>query len=744
MFSSSINQTPKSINQSISLSVYQRLLELYYSKKTDDKGDEPYLFHSLWKGDLDEVHEFYKRQIIGSIGFKWNFEWNRIRDEAALDLAIHLGHKHIIIFLSEEYERNEYLIEINRNDLDTSENNEMKQSFHFEFNQNEFVHDVNILLSRDNTISLEITYFTHLQYPYLQETFSDLKGMNLSTTSYLGMGQYGSPMSLDFHYKYTPQNENDICLHFSQICAGLNQLTNEKVDKLSFALTNLFEHAKNDLAIAKSQNQPTYPQLTTSQRFTSFIDYMIYDAAKTFDHKKMRTLLRYGANPNSFKDRTSILCLVLLYGVDRVIKLAMLRASFNEQQFLNDLAKTRKVFEVLLEYGADPFLIFLDKKNFLHRLIDYDRLCDPATFTRNHLHPKAHHLIRKDRLLREFFRDLVYLLPTSEKSWKSILIHHRFTESLIVKSILTVNQHMRTVANKKNYISNVLTEQTINHQCINFNLRNNNKISIETRKANDLSAKEYKTLEEYFEKESKTQVCGSKSEYFKNEMTSNAGTTFVDLIKINNNLAGIYIYEYINVNLNDRPTFIHYVKLVVADKLKDSPNLIKFIILLRGFCCTIPNHIKLTYADVATHHGFALADIMKRYPTHYIPEINMDDIISVVQKGKKLDIKNEAYYLKNEQLRASKDVEIKTSTSDLVSLSFLSCKTFATKYHIPDHSLCVAFLNDKENFQRLKDAILPIIGSQYFFKIFSFYAQHVNEFVLSSQPNQASAKKAKL
>lgn len=503
-------------------------------------------------------------------------------------------------------------------------------------------------------------------------------------------------------------------------------------------------------------------------RQSNFIDFLLYKAVIVFHPKLIRLLLKNGANPNSYYDNQSILDLIIVSSNVLACKEIVIKKTYDKRifDFSNvsyfvrfsdwswnfdedekiltpvkvvkyNLKKLYDALAIFLEYGAEPFC---KRQNLLKFIILLDN-----TFHEPHL-------------LSDFYLKIIRLLPVSKKAYKIMQTPPRFAQPMIADAVLHVNQQMQIYLNKRRYIEGLKTGRSREGKnFVEFYLKKNNAvISIETRRIDELSAAEENLLVQYFVQKSHIQIKGkSKEEYIKDEMKAKSGVTFVDIIRNRNAILGIYIYEYINTNLNNTPTFIHYSKLAVADINEDCPDLIKLIILIRGFACTLSGYTSITFAEIASRFGFALADIMKCDPKYVIPKINMKDILNIV-KGMQLDPgENGCYYIKDNMsvencLRQNTEnpnvaVHSKKSKnkSALVTLSILSQKSFISEYYREGHSLCLAFLNNIENFEQLKNNI-TILGGEDFSKLFSYYAKSVNEFILNSANNVCAPIRSKL
>lgn len=686
----------------------------------------PLLFHSIWKGDLDMVHEFYRNVTSEKFYISYDiFEANspsRVDvdiapvNEAALDLAIRFNQTHIADFLMRKNNQ------ISHHFFELKAFDHKKQGLYkrkiFKFNQNEFFQEIMLELYHNSDIKIKVFYRSQVQYYHIIRAVRETRTPGLLKNKY----NYYDHNFVCFENNYL-KKLNKIGPSFRGLLTALSTLSNENLFDIHLTLDSFYQDIENNFPAFEEP----LPQSIHSYRLTTYIDFLMYEAIINNDYIKMRDLLRRGANPNSLFFNRSILYSVL----DRTGSL----------ESRKDLANLKELAGVLLEYEADPSiedLVHLDSKVIEEHKDHLEFLNNCGLDSGSFLHAAHINKTKKFPLIHGFYQDVVRLFPVSEKSWKCMRNHPRLAQPLLAEAILRVNQQMQNVIERKRYIKELEKRES---NVIAFNLERGS-ISIETRKATDLG-KDEEILAKFFEQQTNISTKGmSKVAYFLNELKAKSGVVYVDIIKKDNMLVGVYLYEYIKTNINNIPTFIHYSKLITSS-LKDCPDLIKLIILIRGFACKLPGYTSITYADVVSHHGFTLADIMKRYPTHYIPGINIDDILEVVRgmPVKPDKVINDCYYFKDDMsvdtASTTKVVRFnKQSESEkLITLGDLSRASFFSYYHQPKYSLSVAIPNNDENLQRLKQTMLPVIGDQNFLKLFSYYTKSVYEFVASNTPS---------
>lgn len=752
MLSSYLKTYDKSANHGVSTAVYQRLLQHLFPAKPEAKTIDSF-YYAAWKGDLIGVHEYIENCVLASFPE---------RDQAALDLAIRFGHQHIVKYLIER------LTKRVKKETDQSMMSLVQASVYkrvtLEFNQNEFYYDVTLEIHKNNKIQLYICFYTDYQFHFLKDVLVGFKWRRNQDHFFL-------------EYDYAIDRETEIRSNLLEICMALNQLKKENFNKLFVGLEDFFACARNNFPI---ENSIIFDRKNDVYQFSNFMDYLLYQASIEFDYKKMMTLLRHGANPNSFFSNDSILETVLNLGVgtargnafvdtrtflkdtaplfisnkaqisravdallkhtekpfsDHELAVYFLKMKLDDEakafvnqfkllarklfteKIIKNLSRAKRTLEVLFEYGANPFA---QSKTMLHHLIKHE---DVST----------------NSFAKEFYRDAVTLLPASNQSWRTMLIHHGFTQSLFAKVILDVNKKMQSLIDQQKYIVDIDTMQNY----VAFNLKNESKVSIETKSVQSLSENQRLILAQFFEAQSNILIDQKqKSEYFENELKGHAGKTFVDIIKLDNKIVGVYVYEYIKATLNGKPTFIHYIKLAAA-KLEKCPELIKFIILMRSFVCHFPNYNSVSFGEAASEFGFNLGSNLKRYPAHQVDEIDIEELTGIIKNVKPVKLDNEYYYIKD-GMSVPHDPRQSQKSSALITLSYLSRKTFNAEYYRPGHALCIAFLNNDENFQRFKSAVLPIFGEQVFMKLFSYYAKFVNEFIATPTHEKTIPMRAKL
>lgn len=676
----------RSLNHNISQSIFVRLFERFYQTKPSEY-DMHMLFYAIWKGDITEVHNYYRANRL---------KHYPPREEAAIDLAIRFERKDIAKFII-EYLNNGYKKNIEKFPPGAPA---YKKVIPVKFPKNEYFNKISIFLEFDNDIYFDICVHTKNQQLYLREALSGWK-----------YSDYDRRIRLK--HSYTSQTEDEIRIYLANICKALNKLKQENFSELEASLELIFDYAKNNYPVTNSNRY--------KHRISNFIDYLLFDAANNFDYKKMMALLQYGADPHSYFDRNPILQAALFDGASSAVSQAKHQTDNETSLFTQvankNLKKAERVFDLLLEYGADPFL---KRKNILHHLA-------------------CHLYFSSNKLERDFYLNTVRkLIPVSEQALNCMFIHHEFTQS--------VTNKIQSFFNQRHYVDTIETARHQASQNADFHLKDKSILSIETHKVKDLSSNQRKVLAQFFAAQPNILVDKiNKADYFEKELGSHPDTTFVDTIRLRNKqgnkLVGVYVYEYINTKLNNKPTFIHYIKLTAAN-LENCPELIKLIILMRGFTCAVPGYDSISFAEIASEFGFSLGANLKRYPTHQVPEINMKNLVRVV-KNVEPELHGQYYYLKDE-MSVSQNFNENINSSALITLSHLSRKTFNSEYFLPGHALCLAFKNDSDNFENFKKAVLPVFGEQVFNHLFSYYAKSVNEFIVTSSCEEAMSMRAKL
>lgn len=738
-----------SLNHNINSDVLLYLLDYYYPRFDQNEEDELYLldvlgFDSLEIEFIDKTHTSYLSLCAIHLLFHWVSKGNLSKlltalerckkftspsfvsiIEVALDLAIRFKHDHIIEFLIThlDIERNKLAEELLKTAMfDYRGGRTVYKNFSFNF-ENEFFSHIQIKLCNNNKILVQIHSQTALQLPYLEKALSEFGGKK----------PWLIPL-IEIKYDYSVQRcLNKIIHHFDKVCAALNSLQNENFTELRDTLTNLLL----DAIMVDGLSEPNIFHYT--HRMSNFIDFLLYKAVITHDKEKTILLLSMGANPNSYFDNKSISNHTLMSGVflaaekTRSIDLTPQESKKALANKRKRLSKLRGVFKTLLEYGCDLF----EQENLFNFIMHcLDPYSNGETYF-YHLHSDSTSLFEKNLYVKEFYIDIIKLSTVSEKSWKHIPIHWKFSLLGIPQTISTLNQEMQRFLSQKKYIRQLKVNPE--NKTISIDL-SKELLTIKTCAVESLKEEEKIILAIYFAAQEKVKTGGeNKLDYFLSQLEPAAGKVYIDIFTLTNKstettqLAGVYVYEYINSNINDKPTFIYYMKLAAA-KLPHCPGLMQMLALLRGFSCTIPDYTSVSFGEAASHHGFALANILKRYPTHHIPGINIKDILKVVYKGKNSDeviapetTKSKYYYLKD-NMSVDQPLNKSIYTNNLVTLFSLSAKTYEKIYKHPGHSLCVLFLNDEENFLRLRRNIFPDISNNDFAQLLSFYTEATQEF----------------
>lgn len=664
-----------------------------------------YFFYAIWKGDRKKVFDMVAGMPLEIV-------------EVALDLAIHFHHEELATFFKilatemiECREKNHF------EDLMEEEEEENVASiykrFKFSFDLNEFFNSISIQLHACGTLALKINCHIYNQEVYVRKILSKRQRQY-----YLDCSD-----SLRCFYNIF-EIDNDVIRHeFREKFTALNQLQNENFDPLYEALEVLLADARNGFPISDTPVVYEFDEYNFSYRRSTYADYLLYKAVVMGDSDRLITLFQAGADPNSYFNNKPILIAALSTAFKVMDEVSAKENNINLARYktVKHLTKLIRSVEIFLENGVDPFL---GNDSLLHELI----------------------FIKKYRLNYEpynnFFQDIIHRLPITEKMWRSILIHYKLTKSVVAKILLETNKKMLVILNKNRYVDEVENQKQGN---VVFYLKDEVgkiSLSIETHHVSGLETNLRNTLEQFFVAQSNIAIEeNQKIKYLENELKSHSGTTFVDIIRFKNEIVGFYIYEYINTNLNSKPTFIHYLKLIVAS-LERYPELVKFIILMRSFACTLPGYTSISFAEIASQFGFCLGADLKRYPAHHVPEIDIKQVISIVknEKPKEKPKISQTYYYFKEKMSVPENVNKVKTSSALIRLSHLSRKTFNSEYYLPGHALCIAFLNDNENFQRFKKAMLPVFGEEIFSKLLSYHVKSVNDFIITSGNLNSSLK----
>lgn len=737
----------ESLNQHISQNIYLQLLQNYPLALTEtlekfkvrvymhDNGEEKVIyptetefyshlnlvilfFIATCDGDITKIYQYIDNVKDRSAYCDWPFSFLS-NIEVAFDLATRFQHHDIAKFLMhhitlERQKYHLYYAELMSSFMELPKLYKLKS---FTVNQNLFLSSIDMQLFKNNKIKIDIYYHSAYQYPFIEEIEINLGGETQPNHC------------VRFTYDCILQNEKEIRYQTSKLWDALNKLQDGNFEELQTVIDVFFDDIKNNFPASEPISN------NICHRTSNFIDFLMHEAIFNGDEEKIMALLKLGANPNSYFANKSILRHALYppaESVDDFILPMLLDKSGMIVERRKKLLRLTRAIEYLFEYGVDPFFQgehllqdMINTNEWESHFAEQMRKESPSLYD---FHDDEH-----DHLVQNFYQNIIRLLPATEKSWQWMKIHPQYAQSTLGLAILDTNLRMQKYISRKtkNYVAPLEHDHNTKNGSFSFLLKDGPKISIETHEISTLNEQQREMLAHFFATQSSVSVKGkSKKSYFKDELNKHAGVTFVDVIKLNNEIAGIYVYEYINAKLNNKSTFIHYIKLVAA-RLEDYPELIKFIILMRSFVCRTPTYNSISFAEIASEFGFSLGANLKRYPTHQLSEINMEELGNLVKGVEPVKLDNGYYYLPD-GMTVANDANRSQPSSALITLSLLSRKTFNANYYRSGHALCVAFLNDNENFQRFKKTVLPIFGQEIFCKLFSHYAKPVNEFLSTS------------
>ena len=640
-------------------------------------------FRAISEGKSENVAKWLSGRLVN---------W-RACDEAGLDLASRCNHTAITAMLKKHLDTEAATQEEKTKKSYQKAGIYDRAELHFDreyYYFNKILFETNL----NKSATLYVCYKTQLEFPFLRNALAKLDSSE-------------GPNYLFFTYDLNKQNQAQIFTHLQSVLMALIQLKKKNGAEIA---TDAFDRIFAGLEaffIDAEQEFPDENYLLRNKLFQrekkslqTFTDFELYRAASRFSSKDMHELLRSpSADPNSRFDSATILHIAASLGANNAF------VTTDVSVMAKNAAQVLETIDYLLVKGADPALETHGETlmEFLIRDFQYIK--------------KEEH----KELYKKIIARLTVNLPFSNLK-PHVLVHPSVAGSSLSKTVIAVNDEMKNISQRKPYISDVITTPGAYSE-FTLHMTDGSKINVKSKEVANLTDEEYEELYQFFEP--RCPLCPTsninKKEYFDSLISARAktGASFVETIRQNGVLKGIIVYEMISTQRDHKNENIYHVKLTLAN-VNQYLHLMKLLTYLRGFAFyhNHPNDINYTYCEPVSARGFATADIFRRFPESLELKNVMRDLIATVYSNKVvLEHVNNCYYVKDALDIENEDV----SATDKINFSSIERNIYKNIYHRRGHALCVASLNDEENYQRLIKLLAPLVGSQYF-KLQSFYS----------------------
>ena len=406
----------------------------------------------------------------------------------------------------------------------------------------------------------------------------------------------------------------------------------------------------------------------------------LYKAVVHANVKKTHAMLSTEADPNSRYDYYTPLNALLAIGI-----------FFTNRQYSN-LTNIVSIIRLLLDYGANPMLEAFDDTAFEQTV-------------------KAS-LLFKPKHMR-FFDHIIKLLAAAEKSYPHIEVSDATNQIGIGKTIHSYqDQFFKPVAlSNIHKISNVAMEQ---NQLV-FDMSNGVQITVQTIPVQDsIDKKELYDLclQAFVTVKNKKEILL----YLKSALANDFNV--IDIIRINNQLAGFNIAEMAIKNDENQNYILHYIKLAAAnEEMRKYKLFMSIVSFARGFA--MQNHFPqvpiLTYFEAASVESYLQTCELNGFPRMQ----TLKDLMKKIAE----DLYPEKLFAETMHIKDELAITGKSRRTDTFwTAREVSKKVFQEHYQKEKHSLLVGFINNEDNLQKFAKKINSCYqGGILFEKIVTWY-----------------------
>lgn len=442
----------------------------------------------------------------------------------------------------------------------------------------------------------------------------------------------------------------------------------------------IFSH--QDDGYRESRGKPRYKSETEAKE--------LYSALVFGTHKDLHDMLRHHADPNTWHPEHTIMPLILLVFCSTIHNLDEMRHILRKAQ-------------LLLEYGANPFLLYSGK-----------------TATQTIVQRAALECNQSD-LNKFFFNSAYQLLMSSERaSVASIYVSPSMRATVLGRLVLKGDEIIRQ---RQTSTTGMLRIYARPEKIGRIVLQNGDSLTLESKPTQHLSSDELAELEQLVihnfnlpdkdtatkEKELKTMLHTYLDHYGRDTIT-------INLIRDHSGaIIAFSVYELLEAKdmpIHDKPTLIVYTSygLINREHASQYRGIIKILSHMRGFTEQFkhPEYTVVFYYEASSVYGYGtILGIKDYFPKNDKLEPYMPMIKEIVDPLNILKQESGIYYIEDpleaKFIRKRKWPEWPTS-SDVMR------QTYWDRYHNPGHDLLVAYLCSKENFDSWSHAIANIVS----------------------------------